>query len=110
MEYLITDAVIHLQAQDFTHDAVTKAVRFLLSTTKSGDITHAQSWGFDTSLLGDNSIRSEDALKEFKRLEISMYNNLDNTKHGHELVKQVYNKSISEEALWLSQKANWKKI
>jgi hypothetical protein len=39
-----------------------------------------------------------------------MYNNLDNTKHGHELVKQVYNKSISEEALWLSQKANWKKI
>lgn len=105
MESIISQARIHLEAQDFSHNSVTKAVNFLLSDTKIGDKTHAEFWKFDISKLQGNGIQSEDALKEFQNLETRMKNNLDNHNSWYEIQKRVNKENLTQkEALRMLRK------
>jgi hypothetical protein len=106
MQSTITQAIIDLQAQDFAADSVTKAVNFLLSKAKAVDITHADFWGFDIKILQAKGIYSEDALKEFQKMETHMNNNLNNTKYDFVLVRMIRNGDISIQAAELARKTN----
>jgi hypothetical protein len=107
IQFIISQAVIHLQMQDFSDPSVTKAVNYLLRYTVLNE-TYADFWRFDASLLEGNRIESEDALKEFKILETRMKNNLDNTKLYDELVQSTKRKSITKEAAMLILKNKYK--
>ena len=63
MESIITQATIHLQAQDFSDDSVKKAVNFLLSKTKVVDMTHAERWSFDISKINKLILELQKSLK-----------------------------------------------
>jgi hypothetical protein len=98
----ITQAKESLEGHDFSNPSITKALDFLSSDTKKGNITHANLWGFNTNLLEGNQIQSEDGIKEFQKLERDMKNNLENTKHALDLAKR----GVTGEAAYLSKKAN----
>jgi len=109
MQFIITEAVRHLQMQEYSDPSVTNAVKLLLSKSKAVCEIQADIGGFDTSLLKGDRIESEDALKEFKRLETRINNKLDNTKLGNELAKSFYKGTISKEAVELILRTNWKR-
>jgi hypothetical protein len=106
IQSVISQAVIHIQMQDFSDPSVTKAVNYLLKKTVLNQ-TFAEYWLFDTSLLEGNRIESEDGLKEFQRLETRMKNGIYNAKLKDVLEQSIRRKSISEEAARLILKNNY---
>lgn len=108
VQSLITQAIVHIQAGDFSHESVTNAVDYWLSKTKAVNITYAEFWGFDISKLPGEGVNPVDTENEFKRVAIVMDKNLHNSKLALELAKGVETKTITREAATLALRTNWK--
>lgn len=106
IQFIISNAVIHLQMQDYNHESVTNAVQFLITKTKTVDTTQAECWGFNLDLLQRNGIESPEALEEFKKTEKHMQDNLYNINLHHQHVKDVRRELLTKEAATLARIAN----
>jgi hypothetical protein len=109
VQFLIIQAIVHIQMGNFSHESVTNAVEYLLSKTKAVNITHAEFWGFDINKLPGEGVNPVDTENEFKKVAIVMDKNLHNSKLALELAKGVETKTITGEVakLILKDKFKW---
>jgi hypothetical protein len=108
VQFLIIQAIVHIQTGDFSHESVTNVVNYLLSKTKAVNITYAEFWGFDISKLPGEGVNLVDTVNEFKKTGIVMDKNLHNSKLALELAKDVETKTITREAVRLALRTNFK--